>query len=432
MTCEEFRNLVPDLLDKQIDMHIAQACQEHIAHCPECKAYYDDILQVAGMLTPKHSPAEESIPQPLVPQSHSRRATLRKVLRIAAVVLVFVAGVGIGLTGLFSSEAKAGEAPVFTFRDGAQNVRNVGSYAMDLIVRNRPNDNFEDISPQYDFCHIKVDALNQDDTLFWRVAKDDGRTIVCNGREQYIWDNDYRNPLRGNVNANTLGYLEIFIHPDRLLELERTMADKKELKVSYADNDTARVIIVETLKTTNVKTLDDDNPIIKHQLIIENTFSKGDNLLRRVRAWMVKDGQKTLVLKTGEIRYNVWMNRTDIVNIPPQVKAAATDLIQPLQAKGNMQPEGATQAAERIMKALTSGDTGKAEGALYQYKGYMDRMLKQYRGAKVSNFSKPKTTDDYPGVFVFYDITYADGRSERRFLSLKASGDHLWYVDGGI
>lgn len=436
MTCEEFRDLVPDMLDEQIDINVAKACQEHIDHCTECKAYYDDMQQLASMLTPKHSPVEQHKPQRLTEPPKARHATVHKMLRIAAVVLVFVAGIAVGVTGLFPSKAKAVEVSTFTFYDGAQSVHNVGSYAMELYVRNRPDDNFEDISPKYAFCHVSVNAINQNDTLCWRVTKDDGRTVVCDGREQYIWDNGYRNPIRASADTHTLGYLEIFVHPGRLLELERNMADKKELKVDYADNDTSRVITVETLKTTNITPLDDDNPIIKNQLIIENTFSKGDNLLRKVRAWMVKDGQKTLVLRTGEIRYNIWMSRTDIVAIPSAVKTAATNIVQSLQVKGSkalqLQQESATQAAERVMKALTSVDTVKVAGALYQYNGYIGRMLKKYRGAKVGNFSKPKTTDDYPGVYVFYDITFANGKSERRFLGLRANESHLWYVDGGL
>ncbi|MBR6962938.1 MAG: DUF4974 domain-containing protein [Prevotella sp.] len=56
MDCKDFRNIVADLFDKEVDPQTKQLCEEHAAGCNECKAYLEELKQTAELLRPKHSP----------------------------------------------------------------------------------------------------------------------------------------------------------------------------------------------------------------------------------------------------------------------------------------------------------------------------------------------------------------------------------------
>jgi hypothetical protein len=60
MDCKEFRNIVADLFDKDVDPRIKTECEKHISQCAECRAYYEDLLSTAELLRPKHSPVSKS------------------------------------------------------------------------------------------------------------------------------------------------------------------------------------------------------------------------------------------------------------------------------------------------------------------------------------------------------------------------------------
>jgi len=60
MDCNEFRNIVADLFDKEIDPQIKAECEKHISQCAECKEYYEDLLRAAELLRPKHSPVTKN------------------------------------------------------------------------------------------------------------------------------------------------------------------------------------------------------------------------------------------------------------------------------------------------------------------------------------------------------------------------------------
>ena len=45
MNCNEFKEKVADLFDKNIDMQTQVQLSEHMDNCPECKAYYGYWLE---------------------------------------------------------------------------------------------------------------------------------------------------------------------------------------------------------------------------------------------------------------------------------------------------------------------------------------------------------------------------------------------------
>ena len=96
-----------------------------------------------------------------------------------------------------------------------------------------------------------------------------------------------------------------------------------------------------------------------------------------------------------------------------------------------LQNETATEAARRILTALTSGNPEQAKEALRTYD--LTELVKRFNGCKVSEFSIPKKKDNYAGVYVFYQLTQPDGTSQTHYVALRQDNDQrIWILDGGI
>jgi hypothetical protein len=50
MKCNEFKNIVVDLLDKEVDPQVKDECERHLSECAECRKYYDGLLEAADLL----------------------------------------------------------------------------------------------------------------------------------------------------------------------------------------------------------------------------------------------------------------------------------------------------------------------------------------------------------------------------------------------
>lgn len=50
MNCKEFKDKVVDLFDTTIDMQTKAECKAHMAECPECKAYYEELAEAFNEL----------------------------------------------------------------------------------------------------------------------------------------------------------------------------------------------------------------------------------------------------------------------------------------------------------------------------------------------------------------------------------------------
>lgn len=84
MDCNEFRNRVADLFDREASPQVRSECRRHMAECPSCRAYYDGLRSVDKLLRPQHSPVE-------MPRREVR--LVRRWMRIAAM------SVGVALLG---------------------------------------------------------------------------------------------------------------------------------------------------------------------------------------------------------------------------------------------------------------------------------------------------------------------------------------------
>ena len=422
MNCNEFKEKVADLFDKNIDMHTQAQLSEHMDNCPECKAYYKELRETFNLL------------QPQEPAIMTKAKSSHKLWHYAAAAAIFVFGFVIGWSHLFSTPAVAERTRITFLQQSIMSVQNVGSFQMEVYARTSPQGNFAYFDPAMPFIKTDIQLLRQNDSLFYRVEKENGRTIVSDGSNQYMWIPNALY-LKGNRGANFLERFANLMFPERLLNMQKSaIALSKENKVIQAETDTTVVLTIEgTEKNSDLQQLFETGKMDDCSVIIENTFTKNDGLLRFVKLWIIKDGQRTMLLHIDNIRYNVILNKAGIVSLPD---AEWTDVAKQESLSSDrleqLQNESAEQAAKRILEAIIKGNEKQASEALVYYKSVFNDLSMKLKDCKASDFQVRKESS-YVGVYVFYTLTSPNGKQEKRHVALRNDNQqHIWILDGGL
>lgn len=422
MNCNDFKEKVVDLFDKDIDMQAQAQLREHMANCHDCKAYYDDLRKTFNIL------------QPLDTANIRKTKITHRLWRYAAAVAIFLFGFVIGWNHLFSTPAVADDAKLTFLQQSIQSVQNVGSFQMEVYARTTQQENFATFDPAMPFVKIDIKLLRQNDFLFYRVEKANGRTVVSDGRNQYMWIPNVLY-LKGSQESDFLEHFANLIFPERLLTIQKSAIKiSNENKMTQVESDSTIVLTVDGVeKNSDLRQLFETGKMDDCRLIVENTFTKNDGLLRFVKLWVIKDGKKILLLHIDNIRYNVMLNKGEITRLPT---AEWTDITEQRATSSNrlkqLQNETPQQAAKRILNAIIADKDSQAAEALIYYKSILPQLIHKLKGCKVSAFETRKDSS-YVGVYVFYTLTTPEGNREKRHIAIRNDNEqHIWIVDGGL
>lgn len=422
MNCNDFKEKVVDLFDKDIDMQAQTQLREHMANCHDCKAYYDELRKTFNIL------------QPLDTANIRKTKITHRLWRYAAAVAIFLFGFVIGWNHLFSTPAVADDAKLTFLQQSIQSVQNVGSFQMEVYARTTQQENFATFDPAMPFVKIDIKLLRQNDFLFYRVEKANGRTVVSDGRNQYMWIPNVLY-LKGSQESDFLEHFANLIFPERLLTIQKSAIKlSNENKMTQVESDSTIVLTVDGVETnSDLRQLFETGKMDDCRLIVENTFTKNDGLLRFVKLWVIKDGKKILLLHIDNIRYNVMLNKGEITRLPT---AEWTDITEQRATSSNrlkqLQNETPQQAAKRILNAIIADKDSQAAEALIYYKSILPQLIHKLKGCKVSAFETRKDSS-YVGVYVFYTLTTPEGNREKRHIAIRNDNEqHIWIVDGGL
>lgn len=422
MNCNDFKEKVVDLFDKDIDMQAQTQLREHMANCHDCKAYYDELRKTFNIL------------QPLDTANIRKTKITHRLWRYAAAVAIFLFGFVIGWNHLFSTPAVADDAKLTFLQQSIQSVQNVGSFQMEVYARTTQQENFATFDPAMPFVKIDIKLLRQNNFLFYRVEKANGRTVVSDGRNQYMWIPNVLY-LKGSQESDFLEHFANLIFPERLLTIQKSAIKlSNENKMTQVESDSTIVLTVDGVeKNSDLRQLFETGKMDDCRLIVENTFTKNDGLLRFVKLWVIKDGKKILLLHIDNIRYNVMLNKGEITRLPT---AEWTDITEQRATSSNrlkqLQNETPQQAAKRILNAIIADKDSQAAEALIYYKSILPQLIHKLKGCKVSAFETRKDSS-YVGVYVFYTLTTPEGNREKRHIAIRNDNEqHIWIVDGGL
>lgn len=422
MNCNDFKEKVVDLFDKDIDMQAQAQLREHMANCHDCKAYYDELRKTFNIL------------QPLDTANIRKTKITHRLWRYAVAVAIFLFGFVIGWNHLFSTPAVADDAKLTFLQQSIQSVQNVGSFQMEVYARTTQQENFATFDPTMPFVKIDIKLLRQNDFLFYRIEKANGRTVVSDGRNQYMWIPNVLY-LKGSQESDFLEHFANLIFPERLLTIQKSAIKlSNENKMTQVESDSTIVLTVDGVeKNSDLRQLFETGKMDDCRLIVENTFTKTDGLLRFVKLWVIKDGKKILLLHIDNIRYNVMLNKGEITRLPT---AEWTDITEQRATSSNrlkqLQNETPQQAAKRILNAIIADKDSQAAEALIYYKSILPQLIHKLKGCKVSAFETRKDSS-YVGVYVFYTLTTPEGNREKRHIAIRNDNEqHIWIVDGGL
>ena len=422
MNCNDFKEKVVDLFDKDIDMQAQAQLREHMANCHDCKAYYDELRKTFNIL------------QPLDTANIRKTKITHRLWRYAAAVAIFLFGFVIGWNHLFSTPAVADDAKLTFLQQSIQSVQNVGSFQMEVYARTTQQENFATFDPTMPFVKTDIKLLRQNDFLFYRIEKANGRTVVSDGRNQYMWIPNVLY-LKGSQESDFLEHFANLIFPERLLTIQKSAIKlSNENKMTQVESDSTIVLTVDGVeKNSDLRQLFETGKMDDCRLIVENTFTKNDGLLRFVKLWVIKDGKKILLLHIDNIRYNVMLNKGEITRLPT---AEWTDITEQRATSSNrlkqLQNETPQQAAKRILNAIIADKDSQAAEALIYYKSILPQLIHKLKGCKVSAFETRKDSS-YVGVYVFYTLTTPEGNREKRHIAIRNDNEqHIWIVDGGL
>lgn len=444
MTCEEFRKNLIELCDKDVNPELRAAMKQHMDTCDTCRTEYDEYMAVVNLLRPNNSPVALSTEKSDAPRTQccttntvqDLPATRRRPtwLQMAAAILLFIAGVCTGWSHFFSTDASANESTEHTLNQAIAGLRNVGNFVADFRARTKRSENFAYLNPNEDFVHLRMTVLRENGTTLWRVEKENGRTVIYDGQQQAMWYGEHFRVVE-NADANLLEGFTPLLQPETILEsLEKSLRREAQSTSKFSENDSTFVL---TATVPELQGFSIDNSLTgKTAYTLEYTFNKANGLPIHIRIWTQRGDNRTLVLESESIRYNISLDRQTLTALPKgQTKWIRTD---PPQVKQKnrltlLQKETAIEAARRITEALSNSDTLSAREALQPYRQFVTRLIEAKAGCKMTDFRESDTPANYPGTWVTFTETHPNGTTHSCTLALRRDNpQRIWVVDGGL
>ncbi len=445
MKCTDFKKQVFQSLEAPSTAPLSEEMNRHLQTCPECRRYYEEIHATLKLLTPRckvqasaslRNRLKEAAGKstPVVPLSSA--STGKRYLRIAATVAILLVGSLTASHFFFQgNEVQAStttlspeEAAGYFAKSIPQKPR---SMSMTLKVRTLPGKNFAFIDPKADYVEHRITRLSEQGKNLWRIEKGKNRTVVCDGEKQYAWIAGYPKAYIGRENAGFTDGMNLLLYPDRIMKEEKEKTRKNAQNTYQMEkNDSIMRLTVTApaygnyhegyLRNTSIADSDSKR---------EYVFDRKSGLLRSYRVWIRIDQAYVNVAESGEIHYNVPVDRNLLLARPRQ-SIEWNDLTRKPE-KGQWRRKTAEEAAEIIMKALTEGKVQEADEALSAYDAKL--LTRVYGNAQVIEIGKSFRSGSYKGVFVPVKLKLADGTEGTINLAMyKENEKGGWLVDGGL
>ncbi len=343
-------------------------------------------------------------------------------------------GVAVGWNRFFSTPAVAYDPHRSFMEESILNVRNVGSFQMTVYARTTPNENFFHLDPTAGFIGIDIQLLRQNDSVFYRVEKEGGRTVVCDGTSQYAWTNG-EFYAKGNLQNNFLERFRSLLYPERILAIQQSAIDLYNPNETTSTETNDAVI----LRTEGRELIQQLGMQSEHKVEVESRFTKNDGLLRTVKLWMIDGTNRILLIHIENIRYNVAIDKSRLIQLPDvpancweDINKEDEEAVISESRLAQLREEGAADAAARIIKAIINNEFDKAGEALEPYKEDFADMATDMKGCSASDF-EVKQYDNYCGVYVFYRLTRPDGTKTKKYIAVRNDNpQHIWIADGGL
>ncbi len=302
-----------------------------------------------------------------------------------------------------------------------------------VAVRTKPHENFAYINYTLPFVDHHL-WINFDSPMRWRLKKEgeggEGRTVVFDGSEKFVWNEGATLGFKGDRNTNLEEWFDILLDPT-IIPMREKAALKEGVKYRIEEDGN------ETILKADVKARGDfSNNYCRNSSIEESDthrelrFDRETGQLKGMKIFVKIAGVDILVVDVKSIMYAGGNVIDDAMFSLPESVTEWRDVMTAPQA-GRFSGITASQAARLIADAIDKGDMESVKETFVYYDlGFINE---HFKGAKVLKLGKPFRSGLYSGVFVPCKVRMGNGRVERLKFALRNDNpDGVWLVDGGI
>lgn len=409
---------------------------QHLKECPECRAYYGRCSKAVNLLSPKHIPTVPERKKKI--RNFYLSMKLRRAVRYFsyAAVVGIVCAVGIGIYHAVQTEAKAATV-AGAFDSAIAAVSSAEIFSAVLNVRTLPDENFSYVSVDAPFVEHRVKVAKTAGGSVWRIEKEGGRHVVCDGEAQYLW---FDNSVKAFVSGKNADMLEIFssvVNMKNLMEYEKTVVEHlpgSSYKVEK--NDTVLVLTIDAAAQEHYEhpVLNFRKSLGEFRNIREYVFATDSGRLLSLKYWVEVKGSRILVLESRDFCYSSDLHVQDIVAIPRSEHIwidLRCDLHINSERLAMLRNETPENAAKRILSAVFRGDTEIAREAMFLYEPALMNYLRDYEFVGCKDVIHPGGLPDR--AFVVTDVRTPQGENTELVLSIRKDiAGGFWIVDGGL
>jgi hypothetical protein len=432
MTCRQARKQFVDLLetpapDTRSELHA------HVAGCEACNRELAGMRAAIEALRPAVSvQASPGFKQRVLARLEEtevplrRRWVLPRFVLAAATALVLVL-----VLPLLNELGRPGPAPAPVLSLLAQSAKVIAkARSIHIIARMRtnPRDNFEYIDPKADWVPLEI-WTEAGPPARWRVEKP-GRFAVMNGTASMLVIKPDQ-VSRGRAHSNYLGWMQILLDTDQLMERELDLARSGDSEAGVTEQNGHTTLTV----SRHPRSLFKDDWVAgrivsatRHTRVYR--FSTAGRRLEGMQMVIHTGGQAIPIFEITEIRYDEAFDPALFALMAP---ANAFEYIDAEQMPvASHLPESPKEAAEMLFDAFSREDWDAAR-LIYPMTGFDEGFQHYVGGMQVISIGEPFRSSFYPGWFVPYEVRLKSGRVKKWNLAVRNDNSvHRWVFDGGL
>ena len=445
MDCNSFRKNVYDFIEGSTDQDLTREMENHAKACKECGEFLEQTEKAISMIRPTCDvKASDALKEKLrmisagaIKTDRQRRKTMpvfRRYAAIAASVLVLLTGAAaIGGILLNSSTANAAPKAITSAQASEYFSKAVplkqSSVRLKLNVRTSPNENFAYVTPVSGFVETVLTFVNKDNTMLWRIEKQNGRAIVCDGNRQYMWGKGGTMGYESGADYEGFaeGLLTLLPADINIIKgLMRTCNTQSRYSLDTSDEGITITATSPAIgKGRDGKPL--NSAIDESDSKTEYIFDSKTKMLKSYNVWMKVMGVYVKVIESTSIEYNKSVDVASMLKRPDNIRT----WIDVTADYGMFTGSTAEQAVKKVFEAVTGGKAQSVRKVLFCYDiGMIDSL---YGGAATVTVGKAYKEGTYAGVFVPVELKYKDGKVKK--LTVAARNDNkggAWTIDGGL
>ncbi len=451
MKCDEFKNKLTDIFDKNPDSALVAEMTKHMSNCNECKLEYDEMNAVISSLTNSEilsssgSGLKEQIINELIPRNRKEEIKMKESKTVKIVIkkwhkqaIAIAASAAIIISIFVFTNYK----PLVNTAQAAENIMLKSITAMESLrsmfismdVRSMKNENFDLIGEEHEFLEYKFWKQFSGNEP-WKIEKP-GRIVCWDGEKQYLYLPASSYALTAGKNAGFVEWMKHFFEPKEILEREMEFA--KSNNARYEIEKTIDEIIL-TVKTDALG--DFHNNYLKNNSILESdnhriyTFDKKTMLLKTFEFFIDADGKSTKVIHINNIAYNIPIEAgTFAISLPAGIEWR--QLSNPGHIKA-FTKVSSKKAAQKFFAALQNKDwefiSPVWDALQISDKKKLEELKSIYGGLEIISIGEPFKSGLYPGEFVPYKIKFKSGKIKEFNLAIRNDNPtKTWVVDGGL